>query len=421
VQTASPATPETIDRVRASWIGPQIESYVAWMAEHRYAAKTIWRRVPIAVAFGEFARDRGAVALGELPAHLESFVAERVARHDARPGSVRRLPPKEIRGQVEQMLSVVLPGFEPSGRRQHPQPFADVAPRFFDYLAEERGLRPKSVDQYRFHLDRFEAYLLKIGLDRIEALSPTVLSAYVVERASLGLAKSTVRASCGVVRVFLRYAHREGVLQADLSDAVGWPQVYRLSSIPRSISWDDVNRVLAGVDRRTPSGRRDYAMLVLLVTYGLRGREVAGLTIDDIDWKRERLAVPERKAGHSTAFPLSAVVGEALLAYLQHGRPQTTDRHIFFRAQAPIRPIGAAAVSGRARHYLLKAGIDVPRPGSHTLRHSAVQRLVDANFDLKTIGDFIGHRSPGSTEIYAKVAVEALREVSLGDGEAVLA
>jgi site-specific recombinase XerD len=220
--------------------------------------------------------------------------------------------------------------------------------------------------------------------------------------------------------VLLRYAHREGVLEEDLSGAVGWPQVYRLSSIPRSISWEDVNRVLASVERRTEAGRRDYAILLLLVTYGLRGREIAALTLDDIDWRRERLAVPERKAGHSTAFPLSAVVGEAILDYLRRGRPKTTDRQLFLRAVAPRRPIGPAAVSSLARKYLLRAGIDVPRPGSHTLRHSAVQRLVDADFDLKTIGDFVGHRSARSTAVYAKVAVEALREVSLGSGEEVL-
>ena len=202
-----------------------------------------------------------------------------------------------------------------------------------------------------------------------------------------------MRSSAGVLRVFLRYAHREGLLARDLSGAVGWPQVYRLATLPRSISWEDVNKVLAGVDRRTPGGRRDYAILLLLVVYGLRGREIAALTLDDIDWKRERLAIPERKAGHSTAFPLTATVGEALVAYLKDGRPETEDRHVFFRANAPLRPIGPAAVSGRARHYLLKAGIEVPRPGSHTLRHTTVQRLVDADFDLKTIGDFIGHRS----------------------------
>jgi site-specific recombinase XerD len=412
--------PSTIDRLRGSWIGAEIEAYVAWLVAQGYSAKSIWRRVPIAFAFGEFAGARGAVGVGELAEHIEAFVADRVALHDTRTGS-RRPMGKEVRGPVEQMLSVVLPGFEPTGRPHHAQPFAEVLPGFFDYLVGERGLRPASVLQYRHHLDRFEAYLRRIGVGSVAELSPAILSAFIVERSGAGLAKSTVRDNAGVLRVFLRYAHREGAVTTDLSGAVGWPQVYRLSSIPRSISWADVNRVLAGVDRRTEAGRRDYAILLLLVTYGLRGREVAALSLDDIDWKRERLAIPERKAGHSTAFPLSAVVGEAVLDYLQHGRPTTTDRHVFFRAAAPRKPIGPAAVSSLARHYLLKAGVAVPRPGSHTLRHSAVQRLVDANFDLKTIGDFVGHRSARSTEVYAKVAVEALRQVAMGDGEAVLA
>lgn len=411
--------PETVDRLRGSWIAGSIEAYVVWLAGRGYRPRIVWCRVPIVFAFGEFARERGADTLEELPGHVEGFVAERVADHWARTGSTRPMG-KEVRGPVEQFLSVTVAGFEPSGRPRHAQPFADVLPGFFDYLVTERGLRPDSVLSYRHHLDRFEAYLARIGVVSIRELSAALVSGFVVERAASGLARSTVRDSAGVLRVFLRYAHREGAVPADLSAAVGWPQVYRLSDIPRSISWDDVNRVLAGVDRRTEAGRRDYAILLLLVTYGLRGREIAALTLDDIDWKRDRLAVPERKAGHSTAFPLSVVVGEALLDYLQHGRPATTDRHVFFRAVAPRRPIGAAAVSSRARHYLLKAGVDVARPGSHTLRHSAVQRLVDADFSLKTIGDFVGHRSARSTEVYAKVAVEALREVALGDGEAVL-
>ncbi len=98
--------------------------------------------------------------------------------------------------------------------------------------------------------------------------------------------------------------------------------------------------------------------------------------MDDIDWRRERLAVPERKAGHSTAFPLSQPVGEAVLDYLRHGRPATTDRHVFMRALAPLRPLGPSAVSACARRYLLMAGVEAPRLGSHTLRHTCVQRLV---------------------------------------------
>jgi site-specific recombinase XerD len=106
--------------------------------------------------------------------------------------------------------------------------------------------------------------------------------------------------------------------------------------------------------------------------------------------------------------------------YLQNGRPQTTDRHVFFRAVAPQQPITEAAVSSRAAHYLRKIGIAVPRAGSHTLRHTCVQRLVDAEFDLKVIGDYVGHRSTASTEIYTKIDIETLRDVACGDGEEVL-
>ena len=405
-----------MDRIRACWIGAEIERYAGWLSEQGYSTRTVLRRVPVLVAFGEFARLRGASVPAHLPAHVDGFVAMRVASF-RRSGEAAA----DIRGAVEQMLAVVLPGFERTGRPHRELPFARAVPGFFGYLADERGLRPESIVGYRHHLACFEAYLDRIGVTRLADLSPAILSAFVAERTGAGLAKTTVRSGCGVLRVFLRYAHRQGLLPADLSKAVEWPPAYQLSGIPRSISWAEVGLVLGAVDRRTPCGKRDYAILLLLVTYGLRAREVAALTLDDIDWKRDRLAIPGRKAGHSTAFPLSAVVGEALVDYLRHGRPRsTTDRHVFFRAVAPQRPISRVAVSACAKHYLLQAGIQVPRPGSHTLRHTCVQRLVDDGFGFKAIGDFIGHRSPASTEIYAKVAIEPLRQVALGDGEQVL-
>ena len=196
------------------------------------------------------------------------------------------------------------------------------------------------------------------------------------------------------------------------------PQVYRLADVPRSITWDEVRRTLEAVDRRTIRGRRDYAILLFLVTYGLRAHEVAKLTLEDIDWKRERFQVPERKAGHATAYPLAGVVAEALIDYLKRGRPETEDRHLFFRVVAPRSPITPATVSSSVAFYLQKAEIKVRKGGSHTLRHTFVQRLIDAEFPLKTIGDYVGHRSPESTRIYTKVAIEALREVAMGDGEA---
>jgi integrase/recombinase XerD len=199
--------------------------------------------------------------------------------------------------------------------------------------------------------------------------------------------------------VFLRYLHREGVMIKDLSPLVQFPQSYRHAGVPRSISWEQVEQVLAGIDRRSVSGKRDYAMLLLLSTYGLRACEVAALTLDDVDWRNDRLRIRDRKAGNTTTYPLSAIVGAAIIDYLKNARPATTDRHVFLRTSAPLVPIGSAAVTCRAAHYIHKAGIKVARAGSHTLRHSCVQRLLNAHFSLKHIGDYVGHRNASSTQI----------------------
>jgi site-specific recombinase XerD len=323
-----------------------------------------------------------------------------------------------VRGPIEQMLRLVMPEFTQTGRSR-PFPFSDQAPGFLAHLRDERGLRPATVVNYHQFLRHLEDYLKEIKASSAKDLSPTILSAFVTARSN-GWGMSMVGGLCGVLRVFLRYLFRERLVTQDLSQSIESPRKYRLSSIPRSISWAEVERMLAAVDRRSASGKRDYAILLLLVTYGLRGREVAALTLDDIDWERQRLRVPERKAGHSTAYPLSPIVGEAIVDYLKNNRPQKADRHVFYRVVAPWEPMTPGGVSTRASYYLHKAGVPVARPGSHTLRHTCVQRLVDAHFPLKTIGDYVGHSSPESTAIYAKVSVESLREVALGDGEEVL-
>lgn len=412
--------PETVDRIRASWIAPAIEQYVAWLATNGYSASCIEARVPLLLRFGQFAHRRGARTLSALRRHVEAFVADWV-RHRCSPHRKNpRNPGREVGGPIEQMLRVVLPGsVRDRFSRRKIEPFRQQAPGFFAYLRNERGLREASVHHYIFYLRAFESYLARIKLRRLRDLSATILSAFVVERATT-LGKCGVRDTCGTLRVFLRYLHRERHIPRDLSAVVERPRSYRLSNIPRAVTWDEASRVLKSVDRRSPTGRRDYAMLLLLITYGLRAREVAALSLDDIDWKSERLRIPGRKAGHSTAYPLSSIVGHALLEYIRRGRPETKGRHIFFRAVAPPAPLCHSAVSCRASHYLRKAGVSVARAGSHTLRHTCAQRLVDENFSLKEIGDYLGHRSADSTRIYTKVAVDELRKIALGDGEDIL-
>jgi integrase/recombinase XerD len=414
--------PQTIDRIRGCWIGPGIERYVTWLTEKDYAARSVFFRVPVLVRFGEFARASGASNWAELPAYVDSFVHRWLEEHgaaDHRQSEVR-IAARPIRNTIGQLLDLIIPGYQKTRRCDSlPGPFADSVPRFFDFLRRDRGLREATVVQYRHYLRRLDGFLQRIGVQSLVDLSPEVVTSFITQ-AGKHLDKRSVQSLCSIIKAFLRYLHQTGVLKRDLSQQVESPRRYRLADLPRSISLEQVQRMLQAVDRRSPVGKRDYSILLLLVTYGLRAREVAALTLEDLDWKRDRLHVRARKAGHSTTYPLAPAVGEAVLSLLQQPRPKAAGRALFFRACAPHTPLSGQAVSLRAQHYIRKAGISVPRAGSHTLRHACVQRMVDAHLPLKTIGDFVAHRTPDATAVYVKVNIEALREVALGHGEEIL-
>ncbi|MCC6587420.1 MAG: tyrosine-type recombinase/integrase [Bryobacterales bacterium] len=410
--------PTTIDRIHESWIGEAIESYVVWLTEKKYAARNVAFRVPVLLRFGDFAQRSGANSLEELPTHIESFVEECLNRRkQAISGAQRSVAARGLRNPIRQLLRLVLPGYGSIPAASNP--FADVAPEFFHFLLHERGLRETTLVQYRHYLQRLQDYLRRIDRPLLPDLPPKVISALITESGET-LDKRSVQSLCSILKVFFRYLYRMGLMTRDLAKAIESPRRYQLSDLPRSITWNQVEQMLQKVDRRSAVGKRDYAILLLLVTYGLRAREVGALTLDDIDWKHDRLNIHGRKAGHSTAYPLAPTVGKAILDYLKQGRPDTTERALFIVAYAPYPPLSWVAVSMRAKYYLRRAGIMVSRPGSHTLRHSCVQHLVDSGFSLKTIGDFVGHRTPDATKIYAKVNIEALRVVALGNGEEVL-
>jgi hypothetical protein len=177
--------PATVDRIRASWIGGPIEQYVGWLSEQGYAARNVFRRVPILVQFGAFAAERGARRLDELPGHIDVFVAEWLRAHGGKsgPDACRKIA-SAARNPIEQMLRIALPDTTATNHRPHLlQPFIGEAPGFFAYLREERGLREATIDHYSHFLRSFEAYLSGIACPTLGALSSPVLSAFVTERA----------------------------------------------------------------------------------------------------------------------------------------------------------------------------------------------------------------------------------------------
>jgi site-specific recombinase XerD len=215
------------------------------------------------------------------------------------------------------------------------------------------------------------------------------------------------------LRSFLQYARYCGKVKLDLAAAVPVVPNWTMATIPRAISADQVRQLLASIDRSTALGRRDYAILLVLARLGLRSGEVAFLELDDIDWNAGQLSV-HGKTGPRGELPLPTDVGKAIAVYLRNGRPQSASRRLFLRAKAPICGFrGASGVGSIVRHRLQRAGIDAPTHGAHQFRHGLACELLRQGASLSEIGELLGHRSPETTKIYAKVDLKALRTLAL--------
>ena len=215
------------------------------------------------------------------------------------------------------------------------------------------------------------------------------------------------------LRSFLRYARYCGAVTLDLAAAVPAVAHWSMSSIPRAIPADAVRQLLAAIDRRTATGCRDYAILLLLARLGVRASEVARLELDDLDWHAGQITV-RGKRGVREALPLPTEVGAAIAAYLRQGRPPSSSRRVFLRAHAPTGGFaGPSAIADVVRRALGRAGVTAPTKGAHQFRHALATRMLHDGASLTEIGEILRHRSPETTMIYAKVDLDALRTLAL--------
>lgn len=412
--------PTSVDKIRALWLGDSISQYAEWLAKHQVAHSTALFKFRVLVHFDEFLIRRGVRSLEEIPVHIEPFVLQwrRTRGRKTKSSSYKRVVSTGPRLAIEQFLTLVLPGFTGTERKSA-WPLQKLAPGFLDYLREERGLRPDTVRGYGHHLRVFERFLKEGVISDMSELTPVLINRFVAE-STADLHPYSRQCRACALRVLLRFLHRQNIIASDLGRAIPRGRNYKNASVPRAIAWTEVQRVLANVDRRSACGKRDFAILMLLATYGLRAQDIAALELAAIDWSESRFHILSRKAGNSTTYPLEESVGGAILDYLRHARPDCDDRHVFVRMAAPYSGLSHWTVSERASCHLRRAGIKIHRPGSHTFRHSCVQRMVDADVPLKQISDFVGHRSAATTRGYAKVAINKLRELAVGDAEEML-
>jgi len=231
----------------------------------------------------------------------------------------------------------------------------------------------------------------------------------VVRKVDSGVSVAAAQYFVSGLRSFLGFCFVEGLLAVDLSQAALVVRGRRASLLPRGISRADARALLGSCDRRRPLGRRDYALIILLLRLGLRRGEVAGLTLDDIDWRAGEVVI-HGKGGREDRLPLPGDVGQAIASYLQRGRPASDRREVFLRARAPYVPIDPSTVASTVRRACRRAGI--PEIGSHRLRHTTACEMVGAGVPIVQVGQVLRHRSLQSTAIYARVDIEQLRQLA---------
>jgi len=299
-------------------------------------------------------------------------------------------------------------------------PHQAIVDKYVSFQRDHRGVCVEYAKNIRQCCAAFACYLAERGVTHLRAIRPDLIQGFVTFEGTR-YRRKTMSLRCYVLRGFLRYLYRQGIVSKDLAPLVTAPRLFQHEECPRFLTPMEVKGVLGAIDRSWPQGKRDYAMLCLLLTYGLRGIEVIRLRLDDIDWQREQLRIRARKAGNNSVYPLAPSVGNAVLAYLQEVRPSSRHREVFLSTKPPFSPLVYTCTLGcRVRRYMLQAGVIVDRPGTHTFRYSCAQRLLDKGLPLKAIGDYLGHRNPGSTQRYTKIDVEHLRAVANGDGEDLL-
>jgi len=280
--------------------------------------------------------------------------------------------------------------------------------RYRRYLTVERGLVDRTVDGYVSLVEPFLAGRIGAGGLDLEHLTTGDVSAFVRGWCREGAGGSGKRVSA--LRSLLGFLHVQGLISGSLVGAVPSVAYWRLAGLPRALEADQVRRLLASCDRASTTGRRDFAILMLLGRLGLRRGEVAAIELDDLDWRAGEILV-RGKGNRHERLPLPADVGQAVADHLRPGRPKSAEgRCVFLRFRAPHRALSANGVGSVVVAAGRRAGLGAI--GAHRLRHTAATEMLRAGASLAEIGQVLRHRRASSTSIYAKVDREVLRSLA---------
>lgn len=381
-------------------LGGVLDEYLRWCVERGYAPSTIRLHLDGLRALGCWFRRRGKGAIAEITA-ADFEVARRFYR-------VRR---PWVAAAIHRLGGLL----KQQGRLKPAMltPAEKEMAGFEAHLREECGLSEGTISSHGFYVRLFLAFVgAADGRATLAELKLPVVHRFLC-RMARRCSRPTMANVVGMLRKFLRFEFLKGVLREPLHLRLDSVRLWRDERLPLALPWPQLQKMLRRADRSTPLGRRDFAILLLAASYGLRRSEVAALRLDDIDWRSGVLRVAAPKTGKCLRLPLTGEVAAALVDYLQHGRPASAERHLFVRVRPPAGALGGTGVALCLARAVRATGVDISKPNFHALRHAFAMRLLLNHTALEHISGVLGHRSMDSTSVYLRLDVEDLREVAL--------
>ena len=284
----------------------------------------------------------------------------------------------------------------------------------FQEHQKQYQMSPKTMKSYEKHVGKFLLYLEKHNVLDLSQITPSVILG--CTDMFCGYTAATTYNLLCALRVFLRYLHEIGTLDEDLSGTVPHVRYRRDAQIPSAFPKEDILRILGAVDRSSPVGKRDYAMLLLASKLGLRSGDIRGLSFSNLLWEKNVIELVMSKTGKQITLPLFDDIGMAIIDYIKYGRPKADTEIVFLRHIPPIQQLTAPALSTIVKQYISRSGIEV-RPGQsqgpHAMRHSLASALLEDNVPLPVISEILGHSDTRTTETYLKIGIKQLRGCSL--------
>jgi site-specific recombinase XerD len=391
-----------MDNVSAGPLSPFIKHYAASLSEHGYTPPRICYRLRLFSIFNRWLRRTGRGLSDVNEATCRQFCQCRVhlPRASVSPAYILQ----EILTVLRQVGAIIPVEDAPLTPAQQLRRDYEI------FLVDERALSERTASTFAPVVDKFLSDTFGAGLIDLRGLRPSDVTEFVQRRVhEHGPSRAAILASA--TRSFLRYLHFKGLVDRDLSVAVPCVARWSCSNLPKYLAATQVRLILQHCDRGTPTGRRDYAILLLLARLGLRASEVAELNLEDIDWQTAAITI-HGKGGRLAQLPLPADAGQAVARYLRRDRQPCACRRVFIRGRAPMGGICRTNIAAIVRRAIDKAGVDAPHKGAHVLRHSLATTMLRAGRSLDEIGELLRHKSRQSTLIYAKVDVEALRTLA---------